>query len=84
MLSNTTRLRLELLHDALDLVEVPIDLDLLRRIVLQADHATVDLGLEIDPDRRRVAQDLRHLLVKAEHQAPLAASCALRHELAAP
>ena len=59
--------RLELLHDLLDLVKMMIDLDLLR-LVVQAHHAAIDRRLQIDADARRIAHDLRHLLVQRQEQ----------------
>src|SRR5206468_1522583 len=66
--------RFEGLDDLFDVAEMPINLDLLRRIVLEPHRATLDGGLQIDAKRLGVADHLGGRLVEAEHDASLAAA----------
>ena len=58
-----------------------IDFDLLGRVVYDPHDAVIDGRLQLDPDARRVAQDLRHLFVERQHQAPFAEAHAFGEEL---
>src|SRR5206468_9077313 len=69
--------RLEVFDHLLDLVEMAIDLNLLRRIVLDTNHSSRDLRLELDPETLGVPLDLSRRLVQAEHETSLAAPRAL-------
>src|SRR2546425_639252 len=72
---------LEVLHETLDLREVTIDLDLLRRIVLHLHQAAGDGPVEIDADGAGIARDLRRRLVETEDDTALAAPSAFRNVL---
>src|SRR5207247_9962441 len=59
--------------DRLHLAEMPVDLDLLRRLVPQMHQALIDGRLEINPDAMRVAKNLGRRLVQSNHEGALTA-----------
>src|SRR2546425_508833 len=61
--------------------DMPIDLDLLRRLVPKMHQAPIDGRLEIDADALGIAEDLGRRLIQRNHEAALAAPGAFGDEL---
>src|SRR5262245_17023392 len=74
-------LGLEILDDRLDLSEMAVDLELLRRLVPQVHQALLDGRREIDADALGIADDLGRWLVQGDHEAALATPGPFRDEL---